>query len=78
MITKVKREIKIEIRLENGTEADAFSTTKDFLEKVQIIFCDEHDCDQCPFGCGSNKACSLDKVRTVLTNGYSNAKFYTN
>ena len=75
MITKVKREI--EIRLESA-EVEAFSTTRDFLERVQDIFCADFDCDQCPFSCGSKKDCSLNEVRAVLNNSYTNAKFYTN
>lgn len=75
MIAKVRHEI--EIRLES-TDVEAFFTTKDFLERVQNIFCEDFNCDQCPFGCGSNKACSLDKVRTVLNNSCTNAKFYAN
>ena len=75
MIAKVKHEIEIQLE---ATDVEAFSTTKDFLVRVLNIFCDEFNCDQCPFGCGPKKDCSLDKVYNILNNCSSKAKFYTN
>lgn len=75
MITKVRHEIEIQLE---AADVEAFSTTKDFLVRVLNIFCDEFNCDQCPFGCGPNRDCSLDKVYNTLNNCYSKAKFYTN